>query len=138
MTADAPARQKELEGLNEADGAIFKISDDPRVTRVGRVLRKFSIDELPQLWNVLKGEMSLVGPRPLPLRDVELLQDWHKRRHVVLPGITGLWQVSGRSDTSFDEMIELDFRYIETWSFRRDLAILGRTVSAAVGGKGAY
>ncbi len=138
MQADAPARQNDLEELNEADGAIFKISEDPRVTSVGRILRKFSIDELPQLWNVLRGEMSLVGPRPLPLRDVELLQDWHKRRHVVLPGITGLWQVSGRSDVSFDEMIELDFRYIETWSFRRDLAIIGRTLKAVFGSEGAY
>ena len=138
MVADAEARQKELEALNEADGAIFKIDDDPRLTPAGRFLRKTSIDELPQLYNVLRGEMSLVGPRPLPVRDVDLMQAWHKQRHVVLPGITGLWQVSGRSDLGFDEMIDLDFRYIETWSFRRDLAILGRTFGAVFASKGAY
>ena len=138
MTADAESRQAELECLNEAEGCIFKIAADPRVTRLGGFLRRTSLDELPQLFNVLCGQMSLVGPRPLPLRDVDLMEDWHKRRHVVLPGLTGLWQVSGRSGLGFDDMIELDYRYIETWSLRGDLAILARTAGAVVARKGAY
>ena len=97
MVAGAAAQQAELEAENEASGALFKIRDDPRVTRVGRVLRRFSLDELPQLLNVLRGEMSLVGPRPLPLRDYALLEEWHRARYLVLPGMTGLWQISGRS-----------------------------------------
>jgi exopolysaccharide biosynthesis polyprenyl glycosylphosphotransferase len=137
MQADAPALQAGLEARNEADGAIFKIRDDPRVTSVGRWLRALSIDELPQFINVLRGEMSLVGPRPLPLRDNELLAAWHKQRHVVLPGMTGLWQVSGRSDTSFEEMIGLDLRYIDSWSPWLDLSILLRTVKAVFGSHGA-
>src|SRR5207247_2904225 len=96
MYVDAGARQAGLEGSNEASGPLFKIKDDPRVTRVGRFLRRYSIDELPQILNVLRGEMSLVGPRPLPLRDYVMLQDWHRKRYLVLPGMTGLWQVSGR------------------------------------------
>jgi exopolysaccharide biosynthesis polyprenyl glycosylphosphotransferase len=138
MHVDAEQRQAELEHRNEAQGAIFKIRDDPRVTRVGRVLRKTSLDELPQLINVVGGRMSLVGPRPLPMRDNELLEDWHKRRHVVLPGLTGLWQVSGRSDADFDQMIQLDFRYIENWSLLSDMSILARTVSTVLFGRGAY
>jgi exopolysaccharide biosynthesis polyprenyl glycosylphosphotransferase len=138
MSADAEARQAELECLNEAEGCIFKIAADPRLTRVGGFLRRTSLDELPQLFNVLCGQMSLVGPRPLPLRDVDLMADWHKRRHVVLPGLTGLWQVSGRSGLGFEDMIELDYRYIETWSLRGDLAILARTAGAVVARKGAY
>ena len=138
MVSDAAVRQNELEELNEAGGALFKIRDDPRLTAVGRLLRRSSLDELPQLLNVLKGDMSLVGPRPLPLRDFGLLDDVHKQRHVVLPGITGLWQVSGRSELSFDDMIDLDFRYIETWSIASDLVILLRTFTVVFGLKGAY
>jgi exopolysaccharide biosynthesis polyprenyl glycosylphosphotransferase len=138
MRADAEALQGKLESRNEADGAIFKLRDDPRVTRIGRLLRATSIDELPQLVNVLRGEMSLVGPRPLPLRDNELMEAWHKQRHVVLPGLTGLWQVSGRSNTSFAEMIELDLEYIDSWSLWLDLTVLWRTVSSVLIGRGAY
>lgn len=138
MEPDAARRQASLEQRNEADGALFKLRDDPRITPVGRVLRRLSLDELPQLYNVLRGEMSLVGPRPLPLRDWELMEDWHRRRHVMLPGITGLWQVSGRSDLSFDDMIRLDLRYLETWSLGSDLHILWRTAGAVFATRGAY
>ncbi|HWH14666.1 MAG TPA: exopolysaccharide biosynthesis polyprenyl glycosylphosphotransferase [Miltoncostaeaceae bacterium] len=138
MHIDAEHRQAELEHLNEADGALFKLRDDPRVTRVGRVLRRFSIDELPQLVNVLRGEMSLVGPRPLPVRDYEMLDEVQKKRYLVLPGMTGLWQVSGRSDLSFDELIRLDFYYIETWSIWLDLVILVRTLPVVVSRRGAF
>ncbi len=137
MRRDAAARQAEFEPLNEAGGTLFKIRHDPRVTPVGRLLRRTSLDEFPQLLNVLKGDMSLVGPRPLPLRDFRLMDDFDKRRHVVLPGITGLWQVSGRSDLSFADMIALDFRYIESWSIVADLSILARTVVAVCGLRGA-
>jgi exopolysaccharide biosynthesis polyprenyl glycosylphosphotransferase len=138
MHLDADRRQAELEAENEADGALFKVRDDPRVTRVGRVLRRFSIDELPQLINVLRGEMSLVGPRPLPERDYQLLDDLHRKRYLVMPGMTGLWQVSGRSELSFDELVRLDFYYIETWSVWLDLTILFRTIPAVLGRRGAY
>jgi exopolysaccharide biosynthesis polyprenyl glycosylphosphotransferase len=130
--------QAELEAANEATGALFKIRRDPRVTPVGRVLRRFSIDELPQLWNVLRGEMSLVGPRPLPDRDYQRLEDWHKKRYLVLPGITGLWQVSGRSELDFDDLVRLDFLYLERWSVFLDLAILVRTVPAVFSRRGAF
>ena len=120
MHADAEQRQADLEELNEASGALFKISDDPRMTRVGRTLRRYSLDELPQLVNVLRGEMSLVGPRPLPERDYEMLEDWHRKRYLVLPGITGLWQVSGRSELDFDDLVNLDFIYLERWSLALD------------------
>ena len=138
MVENARESQDALEELNEADGVLFKMRDDPRVTPVGRVLRRLSLDELPQLFNVLKGDMSLVGPRPLPLRDCELMDDWHRRRHVMLPGITGLWQVSGRSDLSFDDMVRLDLQYMETWSLRSDLHILWRTAGAVLNSRGAY
>jgi exopolysaccharide biosynthesis polyprenyl glycosylphosphotransferase len=138
MRAGAEGEQAGLEPANEADGAIFKIRDDPRVTRVGRLLRRLSIDELPQLWNVLRGEMSLVGPRPLPLRDYERLDDLHRKRYLVLPGMTGLWQVSGRSELSFDELVRLDFYYIETWSVWLDLTIMARTIPVVLGRRGAY
>jgi exopolysaccharide biosynthesis polyprenyl glycosylphosphotransferase len=138
MVADAAARQSELEEANEASGALFKIRDDPRVTRVGRVLRRFSLDELPQLGNVLRGQMSLVGPRPLPLRDYELLEDWHRARYLVLPGMTGLWQISGRSGLSFDDLVRLDFAYLETWSIWLDISIIARTIPAVLSGRGAY
>jgi exopolysaccharide biosynthesis polyprenyl glycosylphosphotransferase len=138
MRVDAEHMQADLEHLNEADGAIFKVREDPRVTRVGAVLRRFSVDELPQLLNVLRGEMSLVGPRPLPVRDYDLLDDVQKKRYLVLPGMTGLWQVSGRSDLSFEELIRLDFSYIESWSIWMDLVILARTVPVVFARKGAF
>ncbi len=138
MSVDAPTRQKELEDRNEADGALFKVRDDPRVTRVGRLLRRLSIDELPQLINVFRGEMSLVGPRPLPERDYALLDDVHKKRYLVLPGMTGLWQVSGRSELSFDELVRLDFSYIESWSVWLDLEIIARTIPTVLAKKGAW
>ena len=138
MYSDAEQRQEEMEPLNEASGAIFKIRDDPRLTPIGRFLRRNSIDELPQLLNVLLGQMSLVGPRPLPLRDHARLEEWHRRRYSVLPGITGLWQVSGRSDLTFDDMVRLDFLYIERWSVLLDLTILLKTVPAVVRRRGAY
>jgi exopolysaccharide biosynthesis polyprenyl glycosylphosphotransferase len=138
MYADAAERQAALEAANEASGPLFKIKDDPRVTRVGRFLRRFSLDEVPQVWNVLRGEMSLVGPRPLPLRDYQQLEDWHKKRYLVLPGMTGLWQVSGRIDLSFDELVRLDFYYLENWSIWLDVSILARTLPAVVARRGAY
>ena len=138
MVADAAARQCALEGVNECGGVLFKIRDDPRVTRAGRWLRRYSLDELPQLVNVLRGDMSLVGPRPLPTRDVSLMEDWHLQRHLVSPGLTGLWQVNGRSRLDFDDMIRLDLDYIEDWRPGHDLAILARTVRCVLGADGAY
>jgi len=138
MFADAEERQAELEAHNEKGGAIFKIKSDPRVTPIGGFLRRWSIDELPQLFNVLRGEMSLVGPRPLPERDYERLADWHRKRYLVLPGITGLWQVSGRSELDFDELVRLDFMYLENWSVFLDLTILLKTIPAVIRAKGAW
>ncbi|HYF27922.1 MAG TPA: sugar transferase [Baekduia sp.] len=138
MYRDADQRQADLESLNEASGALFKIKDDPRMTPVGKFLRKFSLDELPQLVNVLRGQMSLVGPRPLPERDFEQLEDWHKKRYLVLPGITGLWQVSGRSELDFDDLVRLDFLYLERWSVFLDLTILMKTIPAVLARRGAY
>jgi exopolysaccharide biosynthesis polyprenyl glycosylphosphotransferase len=138
MHTDAEERQADLEEMNEASGALFKIRDDPRLTRVGRMLRRFSLDELPQLVNVLRGEMSLVGPRPLPERDYEMLEDWHRKRYLVLPGITGLWQVSGRSELDFDDLVHLDFIYLESWSLALDLTILLKTLPAVFLRRGAY
>src|ERR1700753_683708 len=123
MREHADLIQTDLEPLNESTGALFKIRNDPRMTGVGRVLRRFSLDELPQLVNVVRGEMSLVGPRPLPMRDFERLEDWHKKRYLVLPGITGLWQESGRSELDFDDLVRLDFLYLERWSMWLGLAI---------------
>jgi exopolysaccharide biosynthesis polyprenyl glycosylphosphotransferase len=138
MRDDADASQEHLEQLNELDGALFKIRDDPRLTPVGRLLRRFSLDELPQLVNVVRGEMSLVGPRPLPTRDFERLEDWHKKRYLVLPGITGLWQVSGRAELDFDDLVRLDFLYLERWSVALDLVILLKTVPALLTRRGAF
>jgi len=138
MYADAEARQSELESENEAEGALFKIRDDPRVTRVGRVLRRLSLDEIPQVLNVLRGEMSLVGPRPLPVRDYELLESWHRKRYLVLPGMTGLWQIAGRSSLGFDDLVRLDFYYLEHWSIWLDISILLKTLPAVLGARGAY
>ncbi len=138
MHADAPERQAELEDANEAEGALFKIADDPRVTRVGRFLRRYSIDEIPQVLNVLRGEMSLVGPRPLPVRDFELLEPWHRKRYLVLPGMTGLWQIAGRSSLGFDDLVRLDFYYLEKWSIWLDISILLKTLPAIIASRGAY
>jgi exopolysaccharide biosynthesis polyprenyl glycosylphosphotransferase len=138
MHTDAEERQADLEELNEASGALFKIREDPRLTHVGGVLRRFSLDELPQLINVVRGEMSLVGPRPLPQRDYEMLEEWHRKRYLVLPGITGLWQVSGRSELDFDDLVHLDFIYLEHWSLALDLTILLKTIPAVISRRGAY
>ena len=138
MRSDAAALQSELEDVNEAEGALFKIRDDPRVTRVGQFLRRYSLDEIPNLINVVRGEMSLVGPRPLPLRDYELLEDWHRKRYLVLPGLTGLWQISGRADLGFDELVRLDFYYLDHWSIWLDIQVLLKTIPAVVVRRGAY
>jgi exopolysaccharide biosynthesis polyprenyl glycosylphosphotransferase len=138
MRVGADELQAQLEDENEADGALFKIRADPRVTPVGAALRRLSIDELPQLLNVLGGEMSLVGPRPLRLRDYARLEDWHRKRNLVLPGMTGLWQISGRSLLSFDDLVRLDFTYLETWSLWMDITILLKTIPAVLGRRGAY
>ena len=143
MTEDAEIRKEEVASLNKHNGPsgdprMFKIPEDPRVTRVGRVLRRLSLDELPQLVNVLRGQMSLVGPRPLPLRDHAMLDDWHKARYLVLPGMTGLWQISGRSGLEFDDLVRLDFTYIENWSIWSDISIIVRTIPAVLTGRGAY
>jgi len=127
MVADAPAR-----------GGALTSPGDPRVTRLGAMLRRWKLDELPQLVNVLRGEMSLVGPRPLPLRDHAMLSDWHKARYHVLPGMTGLWQISGRSGLEFDDLVRLDFTYIENWSIWSDVTIIARTIPAVLSGRGAY
>jgi lipopolysaccharide/colanic/teichoic acid biosynthesis glycosyltransferase len=119
-----------------AADTLYKIADDPRVTRLGAVLRRFSIDELPQLINVLRGEMSLIGPRPAIPYEVQMYQEWHRRRLDAMPGLTGLWQVSGRNRLSFDQMVRLDIDYIEHWSLLRDLAILARTPYAVIEGDG--
>jgi len=138
MRQGAEAEQEGLRTLNEADGPIFKIREDPRITRMGRVLRRTSLDELPQLFNVLMGHMSMVGPRPAPPVEVQRYQPWHKRRLEVAPGITGLWQVSGRSELSFDEMVLLDLYYIENWSPVLDVQIMLRTFPKMITGEGAY
>src|SRR6202011_3509721 len=130
--------QDDLEALNEQSGALFKIRDDPRLTAVGRFLRRFSLDELPQLANVVRGEMSLVGPRPLPLRDFERLEEWHKKRYLVLPGITGLWQVSGRAELDVDDLVRLDFLYLERWSIFLGLSIILKTIPAILTRRGAF
>jgi exopolysaccharide biosynthesis polyprenyl glycosylphosphotransferase len=138
MYDDAAEQQERLERENDADGALFKLRRDPRVTSVGKLLRRFSLDEIPQLFNVLRGQMSLVGPRPLPLRDFRRLEDWHRKRYLVLPGMTGLWQVSGRSDLGFDELVRLDFYYLENWSLGLDVSILLKTIPAVLARRGAY
>lgn len=138
MCVDAAERQKDLEEINECGGVLFKIREDPRVTSVGVWLRKYSLDELPQLFNILRGDMSLVGPRPLPTRDVGHMEEWHTQRHLVAPGLTGLWQVNGRSKLDFDDMIRLDLDYIEDWTPASDLVILARTLRCVLGSDGAY
>jgi exopolysaccharide biosynthesis polyprenyl glycosylphosphotransferase len=140
MFVDAEDRKKEMAGLNEAsDGVMFKIRRDPRVTPIGRFLRRFSLDELPQLFNVLRGEMSLVGPRPLIFPETAALEEhWHLRRLELRPGLTGPWQVYGRSQNPFQEMIRFDYQYVAGWSLARDIEILFATLPAVVSGRGAY
>jgi len=138
MRSGADQMQADIESLNEASGALFKIREDPRMTPVGSFLRRFSLDELPQLFNVVFGQMSLVGPRPLPQLDYDQLEVWHKKRNLVLPGITGLWQVSGRSELDFDDLVRLDFLYLERWSVGLDLTILVKTVPAVFSRRGAF
>jgi exopolysaccharide biosynthesis polyprenyl glycosylphosphotransferase len=138
MVRDADQMREELEHHNEGAGLLFKMADDPRVTRIGRLLRRFSIDELPQFWNVLRGDMSVVGPRP-PLRaEVDSYSDMMRRRLLVKQGVTGLWQVSGRSDLSWEDSVRLDLDYVENWSMLRDIQIIIRTARAVLASKGAY
>ncbi len=138
MRVGAEEERKRLEALNEVDGPMFKIRNDPRVTRVGRIIRKLSIDEFPQFWNVLRGDMSIVGPRPALLDEITAYDDWHRDRLRVKPGITGLWQISGRSELKFEEMVLLDVYYIENWSLLQDLTIVLRTVPYLLTNRGAY
>lgn len=138
MIMGAEKQKDQLAHLNEADGPIFKMKDDPRLTRVGRFIRRTSLDELPQLYNVLLGNMSLVGPRPPLLEEVALYKPWHRQRLAVIGGITGLWQVSGRSDLTFDELCLLDIYYIENWSLMLDIRILLQTIPHSLFGRGAY
>ncbi len=138
MLPGAEHDQSELEDRNEAGHILFKIKDDPRITPVGKILRRWSADELPQLWNVLKGEMSMVGPRPALPEEVDKYEPWHLRRLRVRPGITGIWQVSGRSSVPFDEAVRMDLFYIENWSLGLDLVLLARTVAAVLSRRGAY
>ena len=138
MVQDADQLVIDLRDSNEHDGVLFKIKQDPRITKVGATLRRFSLDELPQLLNVAKGEMSLVGPRPPLRREVDVYADDVRRRLLVRPGLTGLWQVSGRSDLSWEETVRLDLYYVENWSPLLDLTILWRTVNAVRTARGAY
>ena len=138
MEDGAESKRQQLATSNQVDGALFKIKEDPRVTRVGRVLRPASIDELPQLWNVLKGEMSLVGPRPFVIHESSQITGWASRRLDLTPGITGLWQVLGRNDLPFDEMVKLDYIYVTNWSLWWDLKILCQTIPVVLARRGAY
>lgn len=138
MYQDADTMLALLQDKNEAQGPIFKMRNDPRCTRVGRYIRRFSLDELPQIWNVVRGEMSLVGPRPPLPREVQRYEPWQLRRLEVTPGITGIWQVSGRSHLSFEEMVMMDITYIDNWSLGLDIKVLLRTISAVLAARGAY
>jgi len=137
MLANAEAYKAALLAFNEQDGPAFKILEDPRVTSVGRILRRTSLDELPQLWNVLKGDMSLVGPRPLPCEETNACESWHRRRLNVTPGLTCIWQVKGRSLVSFAEWVRMDLQYIRSLSMWQDVKLLLLTVPAVVSQKGA-
>jgi exopolysaccharide biosynthesis polyprenyl glycosylphosphotransferase len=136
MVRDAEKRRAEIMHMNERDGVLFKIANDPRITRLGKMLRKYSLDELPQLINVLVGEMSIVGPRPPLAGEVKEYQLSHLRRLDVMPGITGLWQVQARQDPSFDQYISLDVTYVDNWSIWLDLRILARTIAVVIAGTG--
>jgi lipopolysaccharide/colanic/teichoic acid biosynthesis glycosyltransferase len=138
MVVDAEQRLTELQAGNDHDGVLFKMRRDPRITAIGARLRKWSMDELPQLVNVLLGDMSLVGPRPALPAEADKYADHVRRRLVVKPGLTGLWQVNGRSDLSWEESVRLDLRYVENWSFALDLQILWKTISVMMRGSGAY
>jgi lipopolysaccharide/colanic/teichoic acid biosynthesis glycosyltransferase len=138
MSTDADGQRGTLISLSDRDGLMFKMRRDPRVTPVGRWLRRFSLDELPQLWNVVRGDMALVGPRPPLPEEYAAYQDAVHRRLHVKPGLTGLWQVSGRADLSWDESIRLDLRYVDNWSMALDAQILWKTFRAVCRGKGAY
>lgn len=138
MCTDAEEKLKDLLEHNEVDGPMFKIKEDPRVTKIGKFIRKTSIDELPQLWNVLKGEMTLVGPRPPLIREVYMYTEYDKQRLMVKPGCTGVWQVSGRNDLHFDEMVELDLKYIEFMSVKNDLKIIIKTICIIINPNSAY
>jgi lipopolysaccharide/colanic/teichoic acid biosynthesis glycosyltransferase len=138
MHVDADETLQQLAGLNESDGVLFKVRLDPRITRLGRILRRYSLDELPQLVNVMRGHMSLVGPRPALPSEVVRYDEDPRRRLAVKPGLTGLWQVSGRSDLSWSDTVRLDLLYVDNWSFSLDLVILCRTVKAVLGHRGAY
>lgn len=138
MVVNAEQLRSTLETKNESDGPLFKMGEDPRITRPGRWLRRYSIDEMPQFWNVLIGEMSLIGPRPALRREVDVYEEHVLRRLDVRPGITGLWQVSGRSNLSWEETVRLDLYYVNNWSLGQDLQILLRTVKAVLRGTGAY
>jgi lipopolysaccharide/colanic/teichoic acid biosynthesis glycosyltransferase len=137
MIEGAEQMRDQLAHLNEMGGPVFKIADDPRLTAVGRFLRRTSLDELPQLWNVLKGEMSLVGPRPLPVYEASRIKGAQRRRLAMRPGLTGLWQVSGRNTVDFDGWMQLDLLYVDRWSLGLDLKILLRTIPVVLRGEGA-
>ncbi|PEY37763.1 multidrug MFS transporter [Bacillus cereus] len=138
MVHDAEKKLQELLPYNEVSGAMFKMKDDPRITKLGKILRKTSIDELPQLWNVLKGEMSLVGPRPPLVREIAEYTEYEKQRLLIIPGCTGLWQVSGRSQLSFEEMVELDLMYIQNRTILYDMKIIAKTIRYLLKNSGAY
>jgi lipopolysaccharide/colanic/teichoic acid biosynthesis glycosyltransferase len=137
MRVGAEALKHTLAPFNEMDGPAFKMTNDPRVTPIGRVLRRTSLDELPQLWNILRGDMSFVGPRPAVIEEVRQYEPWQRRRLSMPPGLTCLWQVSGRSDLTFDEWMRLDLEYIDNWSLWLDLKIALRTIPAVLFGRGA-
>ncbi len=137
MVENADSQQAELAHLNEMTGPVFKVKSDPRVTGIGRLLRRLSLDELPQLWNVLRGDMSLVGPRPPVPQEVSAYERWQRRRLSMRPGLTCLWQIHGRNEIDFDRWIELDLEYIDNWSPLLDLKILAKTIPVVLTGRGA-